>query len=144
MCDDANIDCQSLTNKATVSIQHVQLALAEHPEIELAIVFGSVARGEAHGESDVDVAVQLSAPLDADKKMQLIADIAATTGRPIDLIDLRTVGEPLLGQILKHGQRIRGEAADLAPLMQRHVYAMEDFMPYVQRTLEERRRTWIG
>ena len=76
--------------------------------------------------------------------MRLIADIAATTGRAVDLIDLRTAGEPLLGQILKHGQRIRGETTELVPLMQRHVYAMEDFMPYVERMLEERKQAWIG
>ena len=127
-----------------MSIPQVQAALAKHPEIDLAIVFGSVARGEARRDSDIDVAVQLPTPLDADQKMQLIADIAAMTGRPVDLVDLRTVGEPLLGKILKHGQRIRGEAVDLASLMQRHVYAMEDFMPYVERTLEERKRAWIG
>jgi len=127
-----------------VSIQQLQAALAKYPQIELAIVFGSIARGEARRDSDIDLAVQLPTPLDVEQKMQLIANIAAMTGRPVDLIDLRTVGEPLLGQILKHGQRIRGEAADLAPLMQRHVYAMEDFMPYVERTLEERKRAWIG
>lgn len=102
------------------------------------------ARGDAGRHSDVDVALQLPAPIGVEQKMQLIADIAAMTGRPVDLVDLRTVGEPLLGQILKYGQRIRGEAIDLAPLMQRHVYAMEDFMPYVERTLEERKRAWIG
>ena len=72
-----------------MSIQQVQAALAKHPEVELAIVFGSVARGEARRDSDVDVAVQLSTPLGADEKMELIADIAAVTGRPVDLIDLR-------------------------------------------------------
>jgi hypothetical protein len=60
------------------------------------------------------------------------------------LVDLRTVGEPLLGQILKHGRVTEGEVTDLTALMQRHVYAMEDFMPYVERTLEERRRAWTG
>lgn len=114
----------------------------KHPEIELAIVFGSIARDDAGRRSDVDLAVQLPTPLDVEQKMQLIADIAAVTGRPVDLVDLRTVGEPLLGQILKHGQRIRGEAVDLALLMQRHVYAMEDFMPYVERMFEERRQAW--
>lgn len=127
-----------------MSIPQLQAALAKHPEIELAIVFGSLARGEARNDSDIDVAVQLPTPLDAEQKMQLIADIAAMTGRPVDLIDLRTVGEPLLGQILKYGQRIRGDAVDMALLMQRHVYAMEDFMPYVERMLEERKRAWIG
>ena len=127
-----------------MSIKQLTAALAHHPDIELAIVFGSVARGEARHDSDVDVAVRKAAPLDVDEKIQLIAELATATGRPVDLIDLRTVGEPLLGQILKHGRMIRGEATDRAALMQQHVYAMEDFMPYVDRTLEERRRAWIG
>ena len=134
----------ALPRVTTVSIPQVQAALAKHPEIELALVFGSVARGNATRSSDIDVAVQMATPLGVDDKMQLIADIAEATGRPVDLIDLRIVGEPLLGQILKHGRRIRGDAVDLVPLMQRHVYAMEDFMPYVERTLEERKRAWIG
>ncbi|KQY00594.1 DNA polymerase III subunit beta [Rhodanobacter sp. Root480] len=123
-----------------MSIEKVTAALAAHPDIELAFVYGSVARDQARRDSDVDVAVQASAPLDADEKMRLIEDIAAATGRAVDLVDLRVVGEPLLGQILKHGLQIRGEPADRALLMQRHVYAMEDFMPYVERTLAERRK----
>jgi predicted nucleotidyltransferase len=75
--------------------------VTNHPEIKLAVVFGSVAQSTAGRDSYVDVAVQSSKPLGADKKMQLIADLAATTARQIDLIDLRTAGEPLLGLILK-------------------------------------------
>lgn len=127
-----------------MSIEQLAATLAHHPDIELALVFGSVARGEAHHNSDVDVAVRKAAPLDVDERMHLIAELAVATGRSVDLIDLRVVGEPLLGQILKHGRIIRGDATHLAALMQQHVYAMEDFMPYVDRTLEERRRAWIG
>lgn len=127
-----------------MSIEQVITALASHPNIELAIVFGSVASGKARPNSDIDVAVQQATPLTVNDKMRLIADIAANTGRAVDLIDLRTVGEPLLGQILRHGQLVRGAASDLTILMQRHVYAMEDFMPYVERTLKERRQAWIG
>lgn len=127
-----------------MSINKVTTVLAQHPDIDLAIVFGSVARGKAHPDSDLDVAVRKAVPLNTEEKMQLIAELALATGRPVDLIDLRTVGEPLLGQILKQGRMVRGEAAGLATLMQQHVYAMEDFMPYIDRTLEERRRAWIG
>ena len=127
-----------------MSTEQVTAALANYPDIRLAFVFGSVARGNAGRDSDVDVAIQATQPMDAEKKLQLIGDLAAATGRPVDLVDLHTVGEPLLGQILKHGRMIRGSAADKARLMQQHVYAMEDFMPYVERTLAERRRTWIG
>ncbi|TAN18158.1 MAG: nucleotidyltransferase domain-containing protein [Rhodanobacter sp.] len=127
-----------------MSIEQTIAVLARYPDIELAIVFGSVARGEARRDSDLDIAIQKRAPLNASEKMQLAADLAVATGRPVDLIDLHTVGEPLLGQILKHGRMIRGEAAGMTGLMQRHVYAMEDFIPYVERTLGERRHAWIG
>jgi predicted nucleotidyltransferase len=122
----------------------LRTALATHPEIDLAIVFGSVARGDARPDSDLDIAVQTREPLDATAKMRLIEDLACATGRAIDLIDLRTVGEPLLGQILKHGRRIRGDSADMVDLMRRHVFDTEDFLPYVERMLEERRKAWIG
>ena len=127
-----------------MSIQKVADTLASHPDIELAIVFGSVASTKATTESDVDVAIRKAKPMGTQEKLDLISEIADATGRPVDLIDLRTVGEPLLGQILKHGKMILGDADGMAALMQKHVYAMEDFVPYVERTLEERRRTWIG
>lgn len=127
-----------------MSIEQTIAALARHPDIELAIVFGSVARGETQRDSDLDIAIRKGAPLDVAEKMQLTTELAAITGRPVDLIDLHTVGEPLLGHILKHGRMIRGDTAGMAELMQRHVYAMEDFISYVERTLAERRHAWIG
>lgn len=125
-----------------MSTLQVQRVLKAHPEIELAYVFGSVAQGRARLESDVDVAVLAAKPLDTALRMQLIEELALATGRPVDLIDLHTVGEPLLGQILKHGQRIAGDNSAHAEMLIRHVYAMEDFMPYVTRMLAERRQAW--
>ena len=127
-----------------MSIEQVTAVLSDHPDIKLAFVFGSLASNTQHRDSDVDVAVQKSAALGIEEKLQLIGELALATGRAVDLVDLREVGEPLLGQILKHGRQIRGDATDRALLMQRHVYAMEDFMPYVERTLAERRKAWIG
>lgn len=124
---------------SALQVQHV---LATHPETELAYVFGSVALERARPESDVDVAVQAGKPLGTTLRMQLIEELALATGRPVDLIDLRTIGEPLLGQILKYGKRIVGSPAAHAGLISRHVYAMEDFVPYVTRMLEERRRAY--
>ena len=118
--------------------------LERRPDICLAYVFGSLADGSATPDSDVDIAVRASAPLGVDDKIQLIEEIAAVTGRPVDLIDLATVGEPLLGQILRHGVRLIGDNAQHAELMTRHIFNNEDFMPYVKRMLAERRQAWIG
>lgn len=118
--------------------------LTPHPEIRLAILFGSLAAGREHHNSDVDLAIDAGHPLDADAKLSLIAELAERTGRPIDLIDLRTVGEPLLGQILNHGKRLMGGNGPYAELVKRHVFDEADFMPYYRRTLKERRNAWIA
>jgi len=127
-----------------MTIEAVEAALAQHPDVRLAYVFGSVASDRARQDSDVDVAVLMAAPLDVERKVRLISDIASSTGRPVDLIDLASVGEPLLGQILRHGVRIRGDAALHAQWVTRHILRNEDFMPYVERMLAERRQAWIG
>ena len=80
------------------------------------------------------------------QRIALIEALTLATGRPIDLIDLidlRTVGEPLLGQIMQHGVRILGSDVLHAQYMTRHVMDAADFMPYQARILQERRQTWI-
>lgn len=121
----------------------IQATLAPHPEIQLAILFGSLATGRGHHDSDVDLAIDAGQPLEIETKIALMEELAEHIGRPVDLIDLRTVGEPLLGQILKHGKRLLGEDSLYAELIKRHVFDEADFMPYYRRILKERRSTWI-
>ena len=127
-----------------MSLAQIQQVLQAHPEIELAIVFGSMAKGQARTDSDVDLAVQARSLLDVSQKMALIADVALATGRTVDLVDLRTVGEPLLGQILTHGQRLCGSTETFAAVLSRHLLDAEDFLPYARRLLAERRQAWTG
>ena len=87
----------------------IHSALASYSGVRLAILFGTLATGKGHGDSDVDLAIDIGVPLDFEKKMALIGELAKSTGRPIDLVDLRVVGEPLLGQIVKYGKRVIGE-----------------------------------
>jgi hypothetical protein len=69
---------------------------------------------------------------------------AGRAGRPIDLVDIHAIGEPLLGQILKHGKRILGSDTHYANLIRRHLFDVADFLPYRNRILAERRQAWIG
>lgn len=119
-------------------------ALLEKHGIRLALLFGSVAKGTAKFESDLDIAVDAGHTLEVEEKIDLIEELAMLTGRPIDLIDLTTVGEPLLGQILAGNKRIIGDNTQYANLTLKHIYNMEDFVPYQRRIHEERRRAWIG
>lgn len=125
-------------------VQAVKGALAKQPALELAFVFGSVATGTHREDSDVDVAVQFKQVLDASQRIALVGDLALATGRAIDLIDLRTAGEPLLGQILAHGQRLLGSDDAHASLLSRHLIDAADFLPIAQRIVDHRRRAWIG
>jgi predicted nucleotidyltransferase len=119
-------------------------ALQAHSGLRLALLFGSCALGTQRPDSDVDVAVDMGGVMAAEQHVSLISDLALATGRVVDLIDLRTVGEPLLGQILQSGRRIGGEHAVHAQYITRHVMDVEDFVPYQERILRERRQAWIG
>jgi predicted nucleotidyltransferase len=131
------------THELTIE-QALLSAINVIPGIELVILFGSLAKGSAHAQSDLDIAVDATRPLTADEKMLLIGAIATVTGRPIDLVDLQVVGEPLLGQILKHGQRIFDSNNRYARLLSKHLFDQADFLPYQRRILAERRQAWIA
>ncbi|MFZ2542166.1 MAG: nucleotidyltransferase domain-containing protein [Gallionella sp.] len=119
-------------------------AFSHFPKVALVVVFGSVALGQQRADSDLDIAVAADHPLSADEKLSIIGALAKRTGRPIDLIDLNGVSEPLLGQIVRHGRRVLGSDTLYGELISRHVFEQADFMPYRTRLLAERRMAWIG
>ena len=125
-------------------IRAILAALDTQPGIRLAILFGSLAAGRERADSDLDLAVDAGHHLTASEKLALMAELAERTGRPVDLVDLHTVGEPLLGQILRHGKKLLGGGTCYANLIRRHLFDQEDFLPYRTRILAERRRAWIG
>jgi predicted nucleotidyltransferase len=122
----------------------LQDVLAQFPTLVLARVFGSVAQGQARKDSDLDIAVAGSQILTTAQKMDIITALASRTGRPVDLVDLKTVAEPLLGQIVRHGRRLLGGDAAYGYLISKHLIEQADFMPYRNRVLAERRAAWIG
>lgn len=56
----------------------------------------------------MDLAIDGGHCLTADEKLSLTNKLAERTGRPMDLVDLDSVEEPLLGQILRHGKNCPG------------------------------------
>lgn len=119
-------------------------ALAALPGLRLAVVFGSVVGGRQRADSDLDVAVDAGRPLTCEERMLAIEALAHTFARPVDLVDLRTCGEPLLGQILAKGRRVAGSSSALGDLTYRHLLAQSDFEPLRERILATRRAAWIG
>lgn len=124
--------------------QTLLAVLSAYPHIRLAILFGSLAAGKGRADSDLDLAVDAGRRLKTEEKIQLITELAGKTGRSVDLVDIRAVGEPLLGQVLKYGKRILGSDTQYGELIRRHVFDQADFLPYRNRILAHRRQLWIG
>lgn len=118
--------------------------LTDFSQVNFAILFGSVALGREHPDSDLDVAVAADHPLTANENIAIIRALAERIGRPVDLVDLSVVTEPLLGQVVRHGRRIMGSDTKYGELISRHLFEQADFMPYRNRILAERRQKWIG
>lgn len=121
-------------------VKQLKTALESFSAIKLAIVFGSVATEGNTFDSDLDIAVLQDLPMTAQEKIQIIEKLTQMYGCPIDLIDLKTVGEPLLGQILQHGIQVIGNKTDYAKLISQHVFNVEDFVPYQHRIYQERQQ----
>ena len=113
------------------------------PGAKLLLVFGSVAKGTETTSSDLDIAVLMDHELSADEKLELIESVGLQTGRAVDLVDLRSVGQPLLNQIVQANTRILGTDEEYARLLMRNVCDNEDFVPMLRRLLRERRHRWI-
>jgi predicted nucleotidyltransferase len=130
-------DIQQIADRAREVLQSV-------PGLRLAFLYGSAAAGRLRGDSDVDVAVLLDRPLDADEKMKLMACLESGLSRPVDLVDLFTLNGAILKQILCKGRvLVKKQSEDLAALLQRMTYNQADMMPYVYRTLNERQERFV-
>jgi len=111
--------------------------------VRLAIAFGSVATGAAGAESDVDVAVWTDPEPTSERLRDPIRVIALETGRPVDLVDLRSAGVALRRGILRHGRTLVERDPSLrAQLIVRMLGDVEDLLPYVERIHRERRERW--
>jgi predicted nucleotidyltransferase len=77
----------------------VRLTLKHRPDVRLALLFGSVARGTANTSSDVDVAV-VAPGVD---RLTLARDLSLAIGREVDVVDLAGAGYPLLSAIVRDG-----------------------------------------
>lgn len=125
--------------------QELASTLAAQPGIKLGILFGSLARGRARLESDLDLAVAADQPLESEAKMALITTLAQISGRAVDLIDLQAVGGPMLLQALTTGKVIYcADRLLYAELIKKMLFQQADMMPYYRRMLTERRQQWLA
>ena len=80
-------ECFRLNEKVRLSLKTY---LSTRPEVELAIVFGSQAKGTATEASDVDVALSIGRRLSPEDYSSLVLGLSNACGKEVDLIDLWT------------------------------------------------------
>ncbi len=102
--------------------------LERHPSVSMAILFGSLLAGRGRPDSDLDFAVSATMPLTVHARIELIDELAAAVGRPIDL---NQAHGPLLQQVLTTGRlMLCRNGAEYAELLRRQAYEEADVMPY--------------
>lgn len=79
--------------------------LRTEPDVRLALVFGSTARGTDTPESDIDLLVDLRDP-SLERVVDLCEKLTVMTGRPVDLVRLEDAeGEPsFLADVVAEGR----------------------------------------
>ena len=88
-----------LTDLADV-VNALRAGLAAKPQVALALLFGSVARGTEREDSDVDLAVATEGEFDL---LDVARELGARVGREVHVVQLRDATIPLLDEIVRDG-----------------------------------------
>lgn len=108
----------------------VREVLERHPEVRLAILFGSLAKGTDHPDSDVDVAISGPSSL----MLALGGELSLELGREVDVVRLETAPIPLLDELLRTGIVVHElEPGAAAAWRSRTVAMLEGDRPWYQR-----------
>lgn len=110
--------------------------LATFPEVRLALLFGSEARGTARPDSDVDIAVDApSASLG-----QIAAALSSRLGAEVDVVGLGPASIPLLEALISDGIVLHETKPGAGALWRSRVLAqLETDRPWFRR----QRDAWI-
>lgn len=85
----------------------IDLLLSELPEIELIYLFGSMATGKTHPQSDLDIAFwNSSSSLEELRRFAIQEQLAALFSIDVDLVDMRIASEVFRYEIATTGRRI--------------------------------------
>ncbi len=125
-------------------VERIEDFLKNDPDIQQALLFGSYATKTFSNKSDIDLAIQLQGPMTAAQKMSYLEKLQNCVDVDVDLVDLHSVGQPLLSQIMKYGQRLKGNSVQYAELALKNVNTAQDFLPYIERLLKERRERLLN
>jgi hypothetical protein len=113
-----------------------------YPDVQAVYLFGSLAAGNVHGESDLDLAVVPRRSSIRAKKLDILADLARSGFCNVDLVFLDTDDIVLKFEAVRQNRLVyEAEDFDRGAMYSRVVRQYLDFLPYlkVQREAYKRR-----
>ncbi len=113
--------------------ERLREAVESDPRLSYALLFGSSARGTAHADSDVDIAVGLREGVcpDALDLGWLTARLEQAAGRPVHLVILDEAPPGLAYRVFRDGQVLFcGDDRSLGARRARAVLEYLDFQPF--------------
>ena len=113
--------------------------------VQLAILYGSFAKGQENERSDVDIAVAGSVQYPASVLVELNLSISKLLNRETDIVDLNSINGTILSQILTSGTIIKIKDTSLyAELTKKMLYFEEDMAPGIRYILDYRREKFLN
>lgn len=91
--------------KLEIAVNHLRTRISG---MRAVYVYGSLASGETHPNSDIDLAVLAEQSVDTMTRMQLAGELAELLGLEVDLIDLAAVPTVMRMQVVGKGRRLFG------------------------------------
>ncbi len=116
--------------------------LANHPAIEAAYLFGSMADGTDRSGSDVDIAIRLVPDLKPeyafDIRLDLVDVLEAVFHRPVDIVILNSASLKMIRQVMTKGKMLyaRDKSAEQAYAIQKQKEYF-DFQFYIDKNRKE-------
>ncbi len=119
--------------------------LSTYKDIQIAILYGSFARGSETQKSDVDIAVGGSEKFSQEMLANLNLEISKLLNREIDIVDLYNINGTILTQILTKSTILKKENKILyAELINKMIYFEEDMAPNLRYILDYRREKFLN
>ena len=114
----------------------IDLLLSELPEIELIYLFGSMATGKTHPQSDLDIAFwNSSSSVEELKRFAIQEQLAAFFSTDVDLVDMRIASEVFRYEIVTTGRRIYTKNIERMHFIENGIWSDYLFLNEVRREI---------
>ncbi|MDT8421221.1 MAG: nucleotidyltransferase domain-containing protein [Desulfuromonadales bacterium] len=85
--------------------------------------FGSWGTGSQRADSDIDLAILASSPLDSVERWDLAQQLASLAGRDVDLVDLLKASTVMRLQVVANGERLYCGNAEEVERFENYVFS---------------------